>query len=54
MTSRARYDLSGEPSVTRVEVGPESLDDPSKYTAVYKTGTSARVGKADTEMAKAV
>ena len=30
MTSRARYDLPGDPSVTRVEIGPETLNDSAK------------------------
>jgi ATP-dependent Clp protease ATP-binding subunit ClpX len=37
MTSRARYDLSGDPIVERVEVGAECLEDPGKYRAIFKT-----------------
>ncbi|WP_125206414.1 ATP-dependent Clp protease ATP-binding subunit ClpX [Capsulimonas corticalis] len=38
MTSRARYEVSGDPKVISVEVGPESLEDPSKYDVVLKVG----------------
>ena len=31
MTSRARYDLPGDPTVERVEIGAETLDAPEKY-----------------------
>jgi ATP-dependent Clp protease ATP-binding subunit ClpX len=41
MTSRARFDLAGDPTVMRVEVGPESLSDPAKYQVTHRpTGTS--------------
>ena len=33
MTSQARYDLPGDPSIVRVEVGPETLSDPKQYKA---------------------
>ena len=36
MTSRARYDLPGDPSAERVEVGPETLDDPAKYVVTRR------------------
>ena len=38
MTSRARFEVSGDPTVMSVEVGPESLEDPSKYSVVRKVG----------------
>lgn len=41
MTSRARYDLSGDPSVVRVEVGPETLEDPAHYQATRRTTFAA-------------
>jgi ATP-dependent Clp protease ATP-binding subunit ClpX len=31
MTSKARYDLAGDSSVTQVIVGPETLEDAAKY-----------------------
>ncbi len=36
MTNRARYDLPGDPSVVRVVVGPETLEDPAKYEVSRK------------------
>ncbi len=36
MTSRARFDLSGDPTVSRVEVGPDSLDNPDNYQVQYR------------------
>lgn len=36
MTSRARFDLSGDPSILKVEVGPESLDDPAQYKVTHR------------------
>lgn len=36
MTSRARYDLSGDKTVARVEVGPDSLQDPGQYRATHR------------------
>lgn len=36
MTSQARFDLSGDPTVTRVEIGPETLTDPSKYKVIRR------------------
>ncbi len=37
MTGQARYDLAGDPTVSRVEAGPETLDDPAKYKATRRT-----------------
>ncbi len=31
MTSQARFDLSGDPAVARVEICPECINDPSRY-----------------------
>jgi len=37
MTGQARYDLAGDPTVSRVETGPETLEDPAKYKATRIT-----------------
>lgn len=43
MTSQARYALSGDPAVERVEVGQESLDDPAKYIVQQRPASPAAV-----------
>jgi len=35
MTSKARYDLSGDKTVKSVEIGPECMADPAAYKATY-------------------
>ena len=37
MTSQARYDLSGDLTVSRIEIGAETLEDPSRYRVVRRT-----------------
>jgi len=37
MTSVARFDLSADPVIAKVEIGPECLDTPSSYKATRKT-----------------
>ncbi len=41
MTTQARYDLSGDPSVVSVEVGPETLTDPSTYRVTHRASAPA-------------
>ncbi|MBV9852703.1 MAG: ATP-dependent Clp protease ATP-binding subunit ClpX [Armatimonadetes bacterium] len=43
MTSRARYDLPGNPAAERVEIGPETLDDPAQYVVAYRQPLAAAV-----------
>jgi len=46
MTSQARYDLAGDPKISKVEIGPETLDDPSLYhaTSISKFGKDTQSG----------
>lgn len=37
MSSQARYDLAGDPGVVKVEIGPETLEDPALYLATRRT-----------------
>ena len=41
MTSQARYDLAGDPSVVKVEIGPETLQDATQYRATRRTSFTA-------------
>ena len=36
MSSQARYDLAGDPTVVGVEIGPETLEDPRRYQATRR------------------
>ncbi|MDR3707597.1 MAG: ATP-dependent Clp protease ATP-binding subunit ClpX [Capsulimonadaceae bacterium] len=54
MTSKARYQLSGDPSVTRVEIGPECLSDPSAYKATHSPVVSAPAGQETLDFKRAV
>lgn len=55
MTSQARYDLSGDDTVSRIEIGPETLEDPARYRVVHRTPKAAPVETTHTsDIAKAV
>jgi ATP-dependent Clp protease ATP-binding subunit ClpX len=43
MTSTARYDLSGDPAIVKVEIIPECLDNPAAYKTTRKTSTSVDI-----------
>ena len=49
MTSQARYDLAGDPRIVKVEIGPETLDNPAAYRA---TSVSRAGGQTQTEGGK--
>jgi ATP-dependent Clp protease ATP-binding subunit ClpX len=44
MTNTARYEVSGDPSVVRVVISPETLADPSKYEVARRTVSAPAVG----------
>ncbi len=46
MTGQARFDLPGDTSVVKVEVGPETLEDPKKYQATRRTAFASGMAKA--------
>ena len=46
MTGQARFDLPGDTSVVKVEVGPETLEDPKKYQATRRTAFPSGMAKA--------
>jgi len=56
MTSQARFDLSGDPNVSKIEIGPETLQDPSKYKATNRAVAVTREVDAagGDKMAKAI
>lgn len=53
MTSQARFDLSGDATVTRVDVGPDALTDPSKYRAVRQGIVVAKTSDAPSDSGQA-
>ena len=46
MTGQARFDLPGDPSVVKVEVGPESLEDPKKYHVTRRPSFASGMAQA--------
>ena len=56
MTSQARYYLAGDPTVIKVEVGPESVDDPAQYHVTRRSSllSSKSASDSDNALAEAI
>ena len=54
MTNQARYDLSGDLTVSKIEIGPETLEDPSRYRVTHRPPAASPDRQRDNDMAQAV
>jgi ATP-dependent Clp protease ATP-binding subunit ClpX len=54
MSSRARYELSGDKAIKSIELGPETLDDPDAYKTTRHFAATTRKKDDDPGLAEAV
>jgi len=55
MSSQARFDCPGDPTIARVQIGPETLNDPTLYRVTARTAAAADQPREDShQLAEAV